>query len=560
MQPDSPHDDRSSLPGSNPVSRLADRVTRRFGADSRGAAEVIGAILMFGLVMSLLVLIQVNAVPAQNQQVEFEHNQRVQQDMLDFDRAILQSGTENVPTSTQVELAARYPSRFFLLNPGVGSGTIETLGPGTVTVSNAQAASASSYWDGSDRTFETTAVRYRPSYNEYANAPSMVYEHTTLVKTFESGTALPADTGSFIEGDQVLLLLVDGQLSTASTGDVAVDAVPLSAPARTTTITNADADGITLTLPTTLGEEQWASLLEGEMVANGGRISDIAVTSGDPYNTLTVTLEPGSYTLRMARVGVGSDVDESVLGPYYLTRAGEETTESIRTGETKRVRVQVNDRYNNPAAGDVTFTATDGQVQGTDGTWAESVTKPSNESGTVSVLYRPDSSFVGTGSVTAEQDFDGDSTVDARERTSFDIPVESATGGDGTGGGSVSQINPAGANNVELESVELVKGQQNSVAVTFRNTGATDREIDRMRLLFFMANSGDIAQSATVNGDARDTIQLFGDYDDIDQEIVVPAGSTETITFTFTDAGNKDLFGLTIDYNEYSANYFIQVP
>ncbi|MFC6864335.1 hypothetical protein ACFQGE_12810 [Halomicroarcula sp. GCM10025817] len=116
MQPDSRHDDRSALPGTNPVSRLAARLTRRFGADKRGAAEVIGAILMFGLVMSLLVLIQVNAVPAQNQQVEFEHNQRVQQDMLDLDRALLQSGTENVPTSTQIELAARYPTRFFLLN------------------------------------------------------------------------------------------------------------------------------------------------------------------------------------------------------------------------------------------------------------------------------------------------------------------------------------------------------------------------------------------------------------------------------------------------------------
>ncbi|MFC6864334.1 hypothetical protein ACFQGE_12805 [Halomicroarcula sp. GCM10025817] len=439
----------------------------------------------------------------------------------------------------------------------MGSGTVETLGPGTVTVSNAQAASASSYWDGSDRTFETTAIRYRPNYNEYANAPSMVYEHTTLVKTFESGAALPADTGSFIEGDQVLLLLVDGQLSTASTGDVAVDAVPLSAPARTTTITNAGPGGITLTLPTTLGEEQWVSLLESETVANGGHVSNVAFADGDPYNTLTVTLEPGSYTLRMARVGVGSDVDDSVLGPHYLTRVGEETTKSIREGETRRVSVQVTDRYNNPATGEVAFTATDGQVRLADGTWAGTVTKSSNESGVVSVLYRPDSGFVGTGGVTAERDFDGDDTVQPRERTSFDVPVESA---DGTGDDWVSRINPAGADDVELEDVELVKGTQNTVAVTFRNTGTADREMERLRLLFFMANSGDIAQSATVNGEASDTIHLFGDYDDIDQTIVVPAGGSETVTFTFTDAGNKDLFGITVDYNDYSANYFIQVP
>jgi hypothetical protein len=388
-----------------------------------------------------------------------------------------------------------------------------------------------------------------------------VYEHTTLVNDFDTGAALPVDSGSFVEGDQVLLVLVDGDLSTASTGGTAVETSPLSAPARATTIRNATDSGITLSLPTTLDAAQWETLLADETVANGGNVADVQVTSGTPYNTLDVTLEPGSYTLRMSRVGVGGGVDESALGAHYVTRVGDSETESIRTGETKRVSVRVNDRYNNPAAGDVTFTATDGEVQDADGTWAETVTKSSNESGTVSVLYRPDSDFTGTGGVTAERDFDGDSTIDAREQTSFDVPVQSATG-DGTDSDSVSQINPAGANKVELENVELLggPGKKNTVAVTFRNTGTDDRQIERMRLLFFMANSGDIAQSATVNGQSSDTIHLFGDYDDIDQTIVVPADGDETVEFTFTDAGNKDLFGITIDYNDYSANYFVQVP
>ena len=78
---------------------------RRFRADERAVSEVLGSILLFGLLMTVLVLIQTNAVPAQNQQVEFEHNQRVQQDMLGLDRAVLQAATSDVPTTADVELS-----------------------------------------------------------------------------------------------------------------------------------------------------------------------------------------------------------------------------------------------------------------------------------------------------------------------------------------------------------------------------------------------------------------------------------------------------------------------
>ncbi|WP_423999615.1 hypothetical protein ACOZ4I_11430 [Haloarcula salina] len=538
------------------TERTASRRVGAFRDDGRGVSEVLGAILLFGLLMTLLVLIQVNAVPAQNQQIEFEHNQRAQQDMLSVDRAILQAGTENVPASTQVEVATRYPSRFFLVNPGVGAGSIATTEPGTVTVSNAVAPSASTYWNGDDRTFETRRLRYRPNYNEYRNAPVTVYEHNTLVNTFDNGAVRPVDSGSFVDGDQLLLVFLDGQLATSSTNAIAVETTPLSGPSQSVTITNGTDSGIAVSLPTALTEDQWRGLLEDETVANGGRVSAISVAPGTPHNTLTVTLEPGTYQLRMARVGVGGSIDESALGPHYLTTDDEAFGESIRTDESRAVTVDVRDRFNNPATGDVTFTSADGSFRKADGTTADSLTKSSDERGAVTAVFVPASGFTGTAVVTASQDFDGDSTVQSWERTQFSIPVEQS--GDDESTDSVSGVNPYFAESVRLESVR--RQGPNGVSIDFYNNGSTDREIRQVRLLFYSSNSGNPADWGKLNDDDDDQFYRFGNWEPVDQSIVIESKQTETVSITFDRAGTQDFFGLAVEYNGLSANYFVQVP
>ncbi|MBX0323975.1 hypothetical protein EGH21_13130 [Halomicroarcula sp. F13] len=553
----------TQLPTSDGRNRLSRahrlvRAVRAVRGDDRAVSEVVGAILLFGLLMSLLVLIQVNAVPAQNQQVEFEHNQRVQQDMLALDGALLQTGTENVPASASVELAARYPSRFFLVNPGVGSGTIETTAPGTVTVSNAHAPSAPTYWDGDDRTFETRLVRYRPNYREYRNAPATVYEHNTLVNTFASGATVPVDSGSFVDGDQVTLLLVDGQLSTASTGAVAVETTPLSAPARSLTITNETDDGITISVPTTLSETQWESLLADETGANGN-VTDVVVAPRTPHDVLTVTLRPGSYRLRMGMVGVSGNTDDSVLGPHYVTADDEPFAGTLREGESKQVTVRISDRFNNPTTGDVTFSSPDGSFVRPDGSVVASLTKSSDESGRVAAVFRPTPGFTGTTVVTAERDFDGDSTVQSRERVDLSIPVGQTGATGDSNEDSVSGINPWSDESVRLESVAL-DGGANTVTLGLYNNGSVDREIRRVRLLFYSANSGDPAEWGKLNGSDDDQFFRLSDWEQVDQSIVIESKTPEAVTITFDDAGNKDFFGIAVQYNGMSSNYFVQVP
>lgn len=529
--------------------------------DDRAVSEVLGAILMFGLLIAVLVLIQVNAVPAENQQVEFEHNQRVQQDMIALDTAILQAATEDVPTSTQVELSARYPSRFFLINPGVGAGVIETMDEGTITISNAAAPSASNYWDGTDRSFDTPLIRYRPNYNEYRNAPETVYEHSMLVNSFESGANVPVDSRSFIDGDQVTLLLIDGQLSTASTGAVAVETTPLSGPARTITVKNQTDSGIELSVPTTLTAAEWNEILQDEPNVDSVQVVlDADEADSDPYNTLTVTLAPGSYELRMGRVGVGTPSDGSDLGPYYVTGVDEAFSQTVRSGETKDVTVQISDRYNNPAEGEVTFTSPNGAFRQADGTYAGTLTKASDEDGRVTALFKPYSGFEGSTEIVARQDFDNSGTFENREQTTFDFTVKSDEAFNTNNTDAVSGINPWFGDTVRLEDIDRLN--PNGVTLTLYNNGTVDRRIEEIRLLFFVSNNvqTQTPDSATVNGEAADTFYRLGDWETVDQDVIIPSKGSAQVNIMFTDSNTQDFFGLAVQYNGTSANYFVQIP
>ena len=56
--------------------------TERFNADERGVSEIVGAILVFALVILLLSIIQSQAVPSQNQEIEVQHSVVVQGDLV----------------------------------------------------------------------------------------------------------------------------------------------------------------------------------------------------------------------------------------------------------------------------------------------------------------------------------------------------------------------------------------------------------------------------------------------------------------------------------------------
>jgi len=61
----------------------------QFWGDDRGQAIQIGAVLLFGILIISFSSYQAFVVPNQNEQVEFNHNQRVQGQLQDVRNAIV---------------------------------------------------------------------------------------------------------------------------------------------------------------------------------------------------------------------------------------------------------------------------------------------------------------------------------------------------------------------------------------------------------------------------------------------------------------------------------------
>lgn len=315
--------------------------------DGRAVSEVIGFILLFGLVIAGASIIQTYGVPAQNERIEFDHNLRVQDDVVRLADSIETAGLTGAPVSATVEAGTDYPSRLFFFNPTPVSGVLELGDPLWVNISNANAmGDVGDYWDGSQRNFTTRPVVYTPDYNVYRAAPETLVEHGVVYNANPNGVATVLKQGSFIRGDRITLVTVDGTFNRGSVRSISVEAVPISAPSRSVTLTPTGT--MSLTIGTSLSVADWKDILAEENASNGGRVTNVSL--GPTPGTVTIELDPTvSYELRMARVGVESGYDESASEPVYLTPVGS-ASQTVPEGSTTEVTFEVRDAFNNPVS------------------------------------------------------------------------------------------------------------------------------------------------------------------------------------------------------------------
>jgi PKD repeat protein len=476
----------------------------------RSQASVIGFVLVFGIIISLLVILQVTAVPAWNQGIEVTHNERVQEDMESVREDILRTSTTATPTSGSLSLGTRYPVRPFLVNPPPPTGRLEVTDPAQIRITNATVrGETNDYWDGSTRTFPDQALRYQPDYNEYDNAPTTVLESAVLYNRFGE-RFLPKTETQLVSDRRITLVTLNGTLSRGGTSTANVELQPLSAPQQVTTVRAVDP--LTLSLPTRLPAEQWRELLADERVANGGHVTNVSVTPGDP-GRLRVTLAAGeSYDLRLAKVGLGSETGDP--GAHYITTESP-PEQQVTVGNSRRVVFEVRDRYNNPISGvDVNATVSGpGSLTPVD--------TVSDASGRVAFRY----DALGPGTATIDASFGSR----AREQATLtvDVPQEStseerplalawtdpvASGGeftlDGGARGSVdltATVTPA----VEGVGVEYAVGDQ--------TVGTLD------------------SQTGTTDGNGQDTVRFSPNRDGTVDIYAIGAGSVDVVTVTVTN-------------------------
>ena len=194
----------------------------RFLPDDRGQSIQIGAVLLFAVLIILLALWQAVIVPNQNEEIEFNHNEDLQQQMTELRSTVNSMPDADATRSVTLDLGVRYPSRTIFRNPPPVRGTVETVGspdgPMTATIENASAVdregNTATYWDGSARGYGTKAVQYRPAYNRYDNAPRTIYEHSVLFNEFDTERQdLSLSGQTLVRGNRLSLVTVNGSLS-----------------------------------------------------------------------------------------------------------------------------------------------------------------------------------------------------------------------------------------------------------------------------------------------------------------------------------------------------------
>lgn len=391
-------------------------------SDERGVSPVIAVVLLLAIALLALTVLQANAIPLLNSQAEFEHSQRVQTDMVEFDAATSRAAASGQRESAPVELGLRYRQRLLFINPPPVSGTLESTAPSPVVVENARATGETGdYWDGTARSFETRSLVYRPAYNEYEAGATTVYEPWVVYNRVDDQT-LPRTEQSLVDGRRISLVALDGRYSQSATDTVGVDIAPTSAPVRTVTVSNS-ADPIQLRIPTQLRNDTWGRLLDDQLDQPGDE-DDRAVTGytcesdpPQPCGELTLTLEPGSYELALGETAVGTGASGEPAA--YLTDVEGQFTSVPETGR-QRLVVEARDRYDNPVSG---VTVTSDVVDGPG--FVRPVSPTTDENGRAVFVYESPEDVARTRSVTVESTF-GD--ADPQRTVAFDIQVTNTPG------------------------------------------------------------------------------------------------------------------------------------
>ncbi|MFP8956708.1 CARDB domain-containing protein [Natrialbaceae archaeon A-CW3] len=304
--------------------------------DERAVSTVIGAVLLLGIVVTALALYQVNVVPDENQAVEYEHNQQTQSQLQELRNTIVSVPGGGNGGADSVSLGTNYPSRTMTVNPPPSSGTLASESLGEIVIENATSI------DGDevpieDWSRETYGLTYTPGYNEYRNAPTTVLEHGFLYNQHPNNATIPLDNQIVIDGEEITIVTMTGNLSTSSSSSVSVQTRAFSTSSNTVSVDQVDDDNpITMTLPTSNFEAWNESLRESDAVLEGS--IEEAGTGEQP--AIRFQLVDQSYSLQMAEVGIGDATRASAADrATYLYPVDDRAP--VVTGE-------IRDELNNP--------------------------------------------------------------------------------------------------------------------------------------------------------------------------------------------------------------------
>ncbi|WP_178918090.1 hypothetical protein [Natronomonas gomsonensis] len=261
--------------------------------NNRAVSEVLGAILLFGIVVLALGSYQAFVVPQQNAEIESNHDAQVSNEFAEIQPAISNAAASGRTRTTSVTLGTRYPVRAAALNPPTVSGQLSTGPSGDVVVENDGSPVDACALDDSRE--DNTVLRYKANYNELGGTGALVYENGITYRETDGNRPLVKNDQQLIDENTIRLFpLVSKEFSTASSGSESLQFYPGETGIQTFEV--ASGDQLNISFPSQLSDTEWERILEDADATKSG-------------NTITVTLTPSDdteYTVRCTPVGLGS--------------------------------------------------------------------------------------------------------------------------------------------------------------------------------------------------------------------------------------------------------------
>ncbi len=318
--------------------------------EERGVAPVIGFILVFSFLIIAFTIYQGVLVPDQNRQAEFDHNQIVQDRLQEIRNAIVAAATTGTGRSVTLPLGADYPTRTLARNLGFSGGMLRTtnisddtrgimihnISPTDEETTDYFGASGNDVLGPFPSDTVLQSLVYEPVYSFYSDAPSSIYENTLAYNQFDDINLTLTDQ-LIVDGDQITLVALVGDIAESGSGTVTVDPDTISGPVNRIPVRRTGSH-VNITVPTG-NISMWEEMLSDEPNATVK-----ALTNG----RVSLHLNRSTYQLGLALVAVG-DGHVPAPGAHYVTDVdGDES--SVPENSTRSLVVEVRDRYNNPVA------------------------------------------------------------------------------------------------------------------------------------------------------------------------------------------------------------------
>ncbi|MFC7226579.1 hypothetical protein N0B31_04130 [Salinirubellus salinus] len=299
-------------------------------SDERGQAIQVGAIILFGFLVVAFAGYQAVSVPSQNQNVEFQHSMAVTDQMQEFRADTIEAASTGATRSQAFKLGTSYPARLFAVNPPPASGRLATTtfggGEYVLDAPGASLEDICGLSTGSGNSVGSQALVYEPDYNEYTQAPNVVYENTVTYREFPGKVRL--DSGqTIIDGSTLTFVPLTGDVSESASATRTVDIFPGPAGVENISPTSS----FQLRIPTALTADDWRTLLSDEFTPDGN-VQSVTSSGGD----VVVTLSGGEYTVLCPVNGLGKTPANE---PSQELNRGGDGGSSLNPGDAGDVRL-----------------------------------------------------------------------------------------------------------------------------------------------------------------------------------------------------------------------------